>query len=72
MVYNPTERKFLYGIIEKHSKACYNYIITILRELLMREGTSDFWVTQSDGKTGIGYEDYGVSQFGGGDLEKTY
>ena len=38
----------------------------------MREGTSGFWVTESDGKISIGYSDYGVSQFGGGDFEKTY
>lgn len=38
----------------------------------MREGTSGFWVTQKDGKITIGYEDYGVSQFGGGDFERTY
>ena len=38
----------------------------------MREGTSGFWVDQKDGKISIGYEDYGVSQFGGGDFEKTY
>ena len=38
----------------------------------MREGTSGFWVTKSRGKISIGYEDYGVSEFGGGDFEKTY
>ena len=38
----------------------------------MREGTSGFWVTEKDGAISIGYEDYGVSQFGGGDFEKTY
>ena len=38
----------------------------------MREGTSGFWTTQNDGKITIGYEDYGVSQFGGGDFERTY
>ena len=38
----------------------------------MREGTSGFWVTEKDHKISIGYEDYGVSQFGGGDFEKTY
>ena len=38
----------------------------------MREGTSGFWVEKNDGKITIGYEDYGVSQFGGGDFEKTY
>ena len=38
----------------------------------MREGTSGFWVTQNNGEISIGYEDYGVSEFGGGDFEKTY
>ena len=38
----------------------------------MREGTSGFWTTQKDGKISIGYEDYGVSLFGGGDFEHTY
>ena len=38
----------------------------------MREGTSGFWVTEKDGKISIGYEDYGVSEFGGGGFEKTY
>jgi len=38
----------------------------------MREGTSGFWITQKDGKISIGYEDYGVSEFGGGDFERTY
>lgn len=38
----------------------------------MREGTSGFWVTHNDGRISIGYEDYGVSEFGGGDFEKTY
>lgn len=38
----------------------------------MREGTSGFWVKEKDNKISIGYEDYGVSQFGGGDFEKTY
>ena len=38
----------------------------------MREGTSGFWFTQTDGRISIGYADYGVSQFGGGDFEKTY
>ena len=38
----------------------------------MREGTSGFWVEDKDSKISIGYEDYGVSQFGGGDFEKTY
>lgn len=38
----------------------------------MREGTSGFWVMDRDGALSIGYEDYGVSQFGGGDFERTY
>ena len=38
----------------------------------MREGTSGFWVEQKNGKITIGYEDYGVSEFGGRDFEKTY
>ncbi len=38
----------------------------------MREGTSGFWVTQAEEKISIGYEDYGVSQFGGGDFERIY
>ena len=38
----------------------------------MREGTSGFWVTQTNGRISIGYEDYGVSEFGGGDFERTY
>lgn len=38
----------------------------------MREGTSGFWLTEQDGMISIGYEDYGVSEFGGGDFEKTY
>ena len=38
----------------------------------MREGTSGFWVEEKDNKITIGYEDYGVSQFGGGDFERTY
>ena len=38
----------------------------------MREGTSGVWVTKKDGVISIGYEDYGVSEFGGGDFEKTY
>lgn len=38
----------------------------------MREGTSGFWVEDKDNKISIGYEDYGVSQFGGGDFERTY
>ncbi len=38
----------------------------------MREGTSGFWVTKAKGMITIGYVDYGVSEFGGGDFEKTY
>ena len=39
----------------------------------MREGTSGFWLTKrKDGSLSIGYADYGVSMFGGGDFEKTY
>ena len=38
----------------------------------MREGTSGFWVTQNANEIHIGYADYGVSQFGGGDFERTY
>ena len=38
----------------------------------MREGTSGFWVEVKNNKISIGYEDYGVSRFGGGDFEKTY
>ena len=38
----------------------------------MREGTSGFWVTLENDEISIGYEDYGVSEFGGGDFEKTY
>ena len=38
----------------------------------MREGTSGFWVEKSDTGISIGYEDYGVSQFDGGDFERTY
>ena len=38
----------------------------------MRESTSGFWSTFKDGQISIGYADYGVSQFGGGDFEKTY
>ena len=38
----------------------------------MREGTSGFWVSEEEGRISIGYEDYGVSLFGGGDFEKTY
>ena len=38
----------------------------------MREGTSGVWVSDIDGAISIGYEDYGVSQFGGGNFERTY
>ncbi len=38
----------------------------------MREGTSGFWVTTNADGISIGYADYGVSEFGGGDFEKTY
>ena len=38
----------------------------------MREGTSGFWVEENDSKISIGYADYGVSEFGGGDFEQTY
>ena len=38
----------------------------------MREGTSGFWVEKKRSGISIGYEDYGVSEFGGGDFEKTY
>ena len=38
----------------------------------MREGTSGFWVERKKGELRIGYVDFGVSQFGGGDFEKTY
>ena len=38
----------------------------------MREGTSGFWVTEEKNQISIGYADYGVSQFGGGDFERTY
>lgn len=38
----------------------------------MRKGTSGVWVNESDNKIQIGYEDYGVSEFGGGDFECTY
>lgn len=38
----------------------------------MREGTSGFWLEAEDGKIAIGYADYGVSEFGGSDFEKTY
>lgn len=38
----------------------------------MREGTSGVWVNETEEKIQIGYEDYGVSLFGGGDFECTY
>ena len=38
----------------------------------MREGTSGFSVTKKAGKITIEYVDFGVSEFGGGDFEKTY
>ena len=38
----------------------------------MREGTSGFWVEKRRDGISIGYEDYGVSEFGGSDYEKTY
>ena len=38
----------------------------------MRDGTSGFWLETKDGQIKIGYEDYGVSEFGGGDFERTY
>ena len=38
----------------------------------MREGTSGFWLEKKGGCISIGYEDYGVSEFGGADYEKTY
>lgn len=39
----------------------------------MRRGTSGFWLNEKDdGSISIGYEDYGVSEFGGGDYEQTY
>ena len=38
----------------------------------MREGTSGFWLEEKNGEISIGYADYGVSQFGGGDFERTY
>ena len=39
----------------------------------MRKGTSGFWLKEKDdGSISIGYEDYGVSEFGGGDYEQTY
>ena len=38
----------------------------------MRDGTSGFWLTDENGQISIGYEDYGVDMFGGGDFERTY
>jgi len=38
----------------------------------MRNGTSGFWLEEYNGGIRIGYEDYGVSEFGGSDFEKTY
>ena len=38
----------------------------------MREGTSGFSVTKKAGRITIEYVDFGVSEFGGGDFEKTY
>ncbi len=38
----------------------------------MREGTSGFWIEEKNDTIAIGYADYGVSQFGGGDFERTY
>lgn len=38
----------------------------------MREGTSGFWVAEASDHISIGYEDYGVPQFGGGNFERTY
>ena len=38
----------------------------------MREGTSGFLVTENESGIRIEYVDFGVSQFGGGDFERTY
>ena len=38
----------------------------------MRTGTSGVLVEKKQGRISIGYVDFGVSQFGGGDFEKTY
>ena len=38
----------------------------------MREGTSGFWATKTANGISIGYEDYGVSQFGSRSFERTY
>jgi hypothetical protein len=48
------------------------YISILEGDFCMREGTSGVWVTRKGGKITIGYEDYGVSEFGGADFEKTY
>lgn len=38
----------------------------------MRKGTSGFWLEETENEIRIGYTDYGVSEYGGGDYEKTY
>ncbi|MBO5850904.1 MAG: hypothetical protein J6R29_01060 [Clostridia bacterium] len=38
----------------------------------MREGTSGFWLEEKDDGISIGYTDFGVSEFGGMDFERTY
>lgn len=38
----------------------------------MRESTSGFWLEEKNGEISIGYTDFGVSEFGGGDFERTY
>ena len=38
----------------------------------MREGTSGFLVTENESGIRIEYVDFAVSQFGGGDFERTY
>lgn len=38
----------------------------------MRKGTSGVWVTETENEIKIGYEDYGVSEFGGRNFECTY
>ena len=38
----------------------------------MRESTSGFWLTENENGVVIGYADYGVGMFGGGDFEKNY
>ena len=65
-------RAFFTANIEKYQHVWYNLIPILFMENHMREGTSGFWVEEIDNKISIGYEDYGVSQFGGGDFEKTY